>query len=129
MTRFRIAPIPVALAVVILAGCGRGEEEPQVSFQADVVPILERHCLECHDAVGGGTAASGFSVVSYNGVMQGTQYGPVVLPGDPDSSVLIQLVEGRADPSINMPHGDNRDLYASEKETLRRWVAQGAKDN
>ena len=67
--------------------------------------------------------------MSYNGVMQGTQYGPVVLPGDPDSSVLNQLVEGRADPSLTMPHGDREKLYAAEKEILRNWVGQGAKNN
>ena len=128
MSRLGIAVISVVAAASILAGCGR-QEAPQVSFKADVMPILERHCMECHDAVGGGTAASGFSVVSYNGVMQGTQYGPVVLPGEPDASVLIQLVEGRADPSITMPHGDREKLYAAEKETLRTWVSQGAEDN
>ena len=128
MTRLRIALISLVAMTSILAGCGR-QEEPPVSFKADVMPILERHCLECHDAVGGGTAVSGFTVVSYNGVMQGTQYGPVVLPGDPDSSVLIQLVEGRADPSITMPHGDREKLYAAEKEILRNWVGQGAKNN
>ena len=128
MNRLGIAVISVVAATSILAGCGR-KEEPQVSFKADVMPILQRHCMECHDAVGSGTAASGFAVVSYNGVMQGTQYGPVVLPGDPDSSVLLQLVEGRADPSLTMPHGDREKLYAAEKDTLRTWVAQGAKDN
>lgn len=127
MTRLSIAVISVLAAAAIAGGCSRKEET--VSFKADVMPILQENCMQCHDAVGQGTAASGFSVVSYNGVMQGTQYGPVVIPGDPDSSVLIQLVEGRADPSIAMPHGDNRKLYASEKEILRKWIAQGAKDN
>ena len=128
MSRLRIALISLVAMTGILAGCGR-QEAPPVSFKADVMPILKSNCLDCHDAVGGGTAASGFTVVSYNGVMQGTQYGPVVLPGDPDSSVLIQLVEGRADPSLGMPHGDNRKLYAAEKEILRNWVAQGAENN
>ena len=129
MNRLTTALVSVVALAAILTGCGRSEEQPTVSFKADVLPVLQRNCLECHDAVGSGTAASGFSVVSYNGVMQGTQYGPVVVPGDPDSSVLIQLVEGRADPSIGMPHGDNRALYAREKEILRAWVAQGAENN
>lgn len=127
MNRLIMACLATAIAATTL-GCERATQET-VSFRNDVMPILRENCLQCHDAVGQGTAASGFSVVSYNGVMQGTQYGPVVVPGDPDASVLIQLVEGRADPSISMPHGDARKLYAAEKDVLRAWIAQGAPDN
>jgi len=52
----------------------------------------------------------------------------VVLAGDADSSVLVQLIEGRADPSLKMPHGDE-PLYHGEIETIRLWVSQGAADN
>ena len=55
-------------------------------------------------------------------------FGPVVLAGDADSSVLVQLIEGRADPSLKMPHGDE-PLYQGEIETIRLWVSQGAADN
>ena len=51
-----------------------------------------------------------------------------MIPGDPLSSVLTMLVEGRADPSIRMPHGD-QPLPESEKKILHDWVAQGAKNN
>jgi hypothetical protein len=60
--------------------------------------------------------------------MEGTKFGEVVIPGDPLSSVLTMLVEGRADPSIRMPHGD-QPLPEAEKKILRDWVAQGAKNN
>ena len=65
---------------------------------------------------------------SYEVLMKGTKYGPVVIPGDPLSSTLTMLVEGRADPSIRMPHGDE-PLPAAEQKVLRDWVAQGARDN
>jgi hypothetical protein len=38
------------------------------------------------------------------------------------------LIEGRADPSINMPHGD-APLPDGAKQTIRAWVEQGAKNN
>jgi hypothetical protein len=38
------------------------------------------------------------------------------------------LVEGRASPSMRMPHGRDR-LDAEHIETLRRWVDSGAPDN
>ena len=51
-----------------------------------------------------------------------------VKPGDSLSSVLIMLVEGRADPSIKMPHGKD-SLPKEQIEVLKKWVEQGAKNN
>ena len=48
----------------------------------------------------------------------------VVLP-----CVLVMLVEGRADPSLKMPHGDAKPLETAEIATIRQWVEQGAKNN
>ena len=60
--------------------------------------------------------------------MKGTRFGPVVKPGDTLTSTLIMLVEGRADPSIKMPHG-RQPLSKDEIGALRAWVEQGAKNN
>jgi hypothetical protein len=60
--------------------------------------------------------------------MRGTRYGPVVVPGDSRHSILIMLVEGRADQSIRMPHG-KAPLGTFEIEVLRQWIAQGARNN
>jgi hypothetical protein len=60
--------------------------------------------------------------------MKGGKFGPFVIPGDPLTSTLNMLVEGRADPSIRMPHGRGT-LTDREIETLRDWVQQGAKNN
>jgi hypothetical protein len=76
-----------------------------------------------------GYEASGLALASYADLMEGTRYGPVVVPGDSLNSVLIMLVEGRADPSITMPHGDARPPTFGEIETLKTWVEQGAADN
>ncbi|AGA33427.1 hypothetical protein TVNIR_1765 [Thioalkalivibrio nitratireducens DSM 14787] len=115
--------ITLAGAVLVI-GCG----ERVVSFSADVKPILDKRCVECHVPGEPGYEASGLELTSYAALMAGTRYGPIVEPGDPLISVLNQLVEGRADPSIAMPHGGQR-LPDSEIATLRDWVAQGARDN
>ena len=120
--------IPLAvLAVMLLSHCGGGK--PEVSYAADIQPILQRHCIECHIAGGPGYEASGLGMASYQELMNGTRYGTVVLPGDNLGSVLVMLIEGRADPSINMPHGDRPPLKQAEIETVRRWVEQGARNN
>ncbi len=99
-----------------------------VSFSADVQPILKQRCLECHMPGEAGYIASGFDMSSYEAFMKGGKYGPFVVPGDPVTSTLNMLVEGRAHSSIRMPHGREK-LTDREIETLRVWVQQGAKNN
>lgn len=119
----------LALAAgALLAGTGC-ERTPTVSYRTDVAPILDKHCTSCHVPGEAGYVVSGFELGSYDSLMKGTQFGPVVLPGDPLTSVLVMLIEGRADPSLRMPHGDATTLTEDEILTIRRWVEQGAKNN
>jgi uncharacterized membrane protein len=118
------AAAPVVL--LLLAGCGRA---PDVSYAKDVSPILDKHCRSCHVAGQAGYVVSSLDLTSYDTLMKGTTYGPVVLPGEPLTSVLVMLIEGRADPSLNMPHGNAKPLDPAEISTIRKWVEQGAKNN
>ena len=77
----KMAFATVALVSIGLSGC-----EKQVSYSADVQPILDNYCVECHANTGEGQAASGFAVDDYQSVMQGTQFGPVVVAGSSMSS-------------------------------------------
>lgn len=124
----RMKPLAtLGIIASVAAGCGGGPEE--VSFRQDVWPILESNCLGCHTAPDGkGYKESGLSMGSYSSLMEGTRFGPVVVPGNPLESTLIRLVEGRGDPSIRMPHG-KQPLSEGEIKTLRTWVEQGAKNN
>ncbi|MGB5304843.1 MAG: c-type cytochrome domain-containing protein [Gammaproteobacteria bacterium] len=111
--------------VAVLAGSGCSREKP-AGFVADVQPILNKYCIECHAPGTEGAMESGFLVGSYEVVMKGTKYGPVVVPGSADSSSLYRLLAGEVDPSIQMPHG-KQALTAAEIDTIRRWIDQGAR--
>jgi len=110
--------------LVLLCACS----PRNVSFSADVQPIIAKYCLECHVPGGAGYDASGFDMSSYEAFMKGGKFGRFVIPGDAFSSNLIVLVEGRAHPSIRMPHVREK-LADSEIEVLRVWVQEGAKNN
>ncbi len=124
MSRTRLRKLVAVLAVVGAAGCA----DDEVSFSKEVMPILQESCLPCHKQGGDGYAASGLSVESYDNVMKGTKYGPVITPGYSFSSTLQILVEHKADSSINMPRGRPR-LSQEKIELIGRWIDQGAKNN
>ncbi|MGI9132923.1 MAG: c-type cytochrome domain-containing protein [Rhodoferax sp.] len=111
-------------ATALLGACGQKE----VSFSADVQPILKKYCLECHVQGGEGQVKSGLLMADYEGLMKGTQFGPIIKPGNTLESVLVQLIEGRANPAITMPHG-REAMPAEATATLKKWVEQGAKKN
>lgn len=109
----------------VMTACG-GDK---ISFSQQVKPILEQHCIECHQVGGKGLEASGFSMESYDDLMKGTRNGPMVIAGDVEGSNMLVLMEGRADPSISMPHGEQQPVPKLDIQTIRSWIEQGAKNN
>ena len=118
--------LAAAALPLLIAACST---EAPVSFSQDVRPILDQNCLSCHQAGGAGFEASGFSMASYDALMKGTEGGPMVIPGDVEASNLLVLMEGRADPSISMPHGSMKPVPQNDIDTIRSWIDQGAKNN
>ena len=116
----------LALAgTALLCGCSSKRE---VSFAKDVEPILVKNCKECHVPGGSGLEKTGLDLTSYDTLMMGTRFGPIVKAGDPLTSALVMLVEGRADPSLRMPHGKSA-LPDTDIAKIHAWVEQGAKNN
>lgn len=121
-----LPPSATAAAALLLSGCAT----QQVSFREDVAPILQQRCIECHAPPDGtGFQATGLSMLSYESLMLGTDYGPVIVAGDSRRSIFNMLVEGRAGQTQRMPHNEERALSEAQIETLKRWVNQGALNN
>jgi hypothetical protein len=121
-------PEPVAIPIP-------GEEEMEepgagevgdVSFARDVMPILEGRCISCHGGPrreGGQRIEEGLSLLSHREVMAGSTWGPVVLPGDPAGSYLLELIL-----SGEMPDDAPR-LLPREIRVITQWILAGAPDN
>ena len=113
-----------AVAALALSACAPSG----VSYNKDVQPILAKNCAECHAPGQKGFEASGLDITSYQTLMKGGKFGPLVKPGDALSSSLNMLVEGRVHASIQMPHGRAK-LPDKDIEILKVWVNEGAKNN
>ena len=99
-----------------------------VSFSEDVLPIFRGRCFSCHQPGGEGYEKTGLDLTTYQGVMKGTKFGSMVTPGDPDNSNLMWLLDWKASPELRMPHGKKR-LSTCDRDAIRAWIRQGAKDN
>ena len=102
--------------------------QSKMSFQDDVMPIFVGRCISCHSPNAQGTQASGLDLTNYASLMKGTKFGPMVIPGDPESSNLMLLLDWRADPKLRMPLG-KKQLSPDDRNAIRSWIREGAKDN
>jgi hypothetical protein len=117
----------LALSAIAAAALQTGCGDKAVTYQTDVKPIIDANCTKCHVPGGPGYEKSGLRMDNYDGLMKGTKFGPVVVPGSSVSSTLYLLVAGKADPSIRMPHGE-APLADAEIATIATWIDQGAKN-
>lgn len=127
----------VAAALVLVAVVGgatlmptgqAGAAQQPTSFAEDVLPIFRGRCFSCHQPGGAGYEKSGLDLTTYAGVMKGTKFGPMVIPGDPQSSNLMWLLDWRGSPETRMPHGKKK-LSICDRDTIRAWIREGAKNN
>ncbi len=102
----------------------------EVSFKDDVQPILHDYCVSCHSLGGRGHAKSGLDLTSYEGLMKGTKFGPVVIPGNSGTSTFTKLLTG-TNKGLKMPMGLNETGTLDRQYILilKKWVKQGALNN
>ena len=118
--------VALATAAVLAPVHNACAQQGKISFAEDIVPIFKGYCVSCHQSGGEGLSTSGLDLTSYDGVMKGTKFGPMIIPGQPDNSNIIVLIEGRA--KIRMPYG-HKALPNCLRNQIWTWIFQGAKNN
>jgi len=92
----------------------------EVSYAKDVQPILESRCGKCHM---GEFVSEGLHMDTYKSLMEGSDHGPVIVPGDADKSLLIQKLE-----KGEMPKRGPK-LTPVQIQIITDWIEAGALDN
>jgi mono/diheme cytochrome c family protein len=87
-------------------------------FEAQVQKIFQARCSRCHGAK---RQRAGLMLTTREGVLRGSESGPVVVAGHPEKSRLFELLR-----SGTMPPKKEPRLPAGEIETIRKWIAAGA---
>ena len=92
-------------------------------FELHVRPLLVEKCGDCHSGMPG--AESGLAFNSRQSLLKGGEFGPAVIPGRAEDSLLIQSVR-RIHKELRMPPDEADALTRDEVEILTRWVNDGA---
>ena len=66
---------------------------------------------------------------SHKSILEGSIYGPVIVPGNSKRSTLNILVEGRAGNLARELDNRHNPITENEIQVLHLWVEQGAKNN
>ena len=97
-----------------------------ISYVNHVKPFLTNYCGKCHGAK---MPKAGINLASFEGIMRGGKgKQPILLPGDPDKSSLVLAVEHKGRHNMPPPK-EKAQPNEAQKEMLRKWVSEGAKDD
>ena len=107
---------------VVFVGIGyAATPSSTLSFNRDIRPILSENCFQCH-----GPDANRREAELRLDVRAAAVDALALVPGKPDASEAIRRIFA-ADPDDRMPPADShRSLTETQKQTLKRWVAEGA---
>jgi mono/diheme cytochrome c family protein len=93
--------------------------EAAAFFESKVRPVLLDNCVSCH---GKDVQLSGLRMDSREALLKGGASGPAIVPGDPEKSLLIQVI--RHTGKIKMPQGGK--LKDEQIVALAEWIKIGA---
>jgi mono/diheme cytochrome c family protein len=118
----------ILLAWILIAGwivnpiCAAAPDDRagQEFFERRVRPLLLERCAECH---GPDLQESGLRLDNSAAVRRGGDGGPIIVPGKPDQSRLIEAVGYVG--KLQMP--PDKKLPDADIAALSEWVSQGAR--
>src|ERR1051325_6013674 len=115
-----------SFAILMLSALPVARAEPTPSqiqfFKNKTPPFLANNCYKCHSQQAE-KVKGGLLLDTKEGLLKGGENGPVIVPGDPEKSVLIKAVR-YSDPDLQMPppRGGGKELADSDVADLVAWV-------
>lgn len=101
-------------------------QQPPIDFQKDVRPILANHCYACHGFDDKGRQGDLRLDIEAE-ALDPNRAARTITPGAPDQSELVVRIFSEDPDSVMPPAHTNKPLSDAHRETLRRWIAQGAR--
>jgi len=133
--RASLLPLFTLLAALVPAQAkpaAPAKPSDKIDFAAQVWPILEKSCVECHaaphvDSDGKRTRPKGNVVLDGKDGITTSKKGKLVVASKPGDSLLYEAITRPADAKKRMPPAKKADPLAKEQiEIIRKWIEQGA---
>src|SRR6266436_6061375 len=109
------------LAALVAVGVESTSEQIDY-FEKQIRPIFAGRCYKCHSTQSE-KLKGGLLLDSREGVLKGGEDGPVITPGFPEKSKLIEAINYQ-NPDLQMP--PKGKLPDQQIATLTEWVKMGA---
>jgi hypothetical protein len=110
---------------LLAAGLTLFAADSPVKFNRDIRPIMSDTCFRCHGPDKRSRMA-GMRLDLREEALKPTRSGVTpIVPGDPDKSAIIQRIFA-TNAKIMPPKYAHKELTAAQKDTIRRWVVEGA---
>lgn len=98
----------------------------EVGFNRDIRPIMADTCFRCHGP-DKSSRMMGLRLDLRAEALNKTKTGVVpIVPGNPEGSAIVQRIFAK-DARLMPPKSAHKDLSEKQKQTIRQWVAEGAK--
>lgn len=114
----------LALLTLFVAGAPAATNT-SVDFQRQVRPILSDNCFQCHGP-DKDTRMVGLRLDLQEGALAKRKNGSAIVPGKPGESLLIKRIYSENSGFRMPPAYAHKTLTQEQKDTLRRWIEQGA---
>jgi hypothetical protein len=101
--------------------------QESVSFNRDIRPIMSDTCFRCHGPDKASRMANLRLDIREEALRPRRQGLAPIVPGEPDRSLIVQRIYASNAAQLMPPASAHKALTSAQKDTIRRWVAEGAK--
>lgn len=95
-----------------------------VDFADRIKPVLEYYCTECHNPRLS-AESGGLDLTTGHAAFTTGRYAPVILPGQPDQSLLVMVLRLGHEDALGMPPAPDK-ISDAELAGVKKWISAGA---
>jgi len=120
MKRFCATSLMLCITSISYADDVQSKSQPAIDFAHDVMPVLRKHCAECHT---GDKKKGGLAMNTRAELLAGGESGAVVVPGDVGKSRMIELLKSSDNAEWMPPEGPR--VSVKDIAILKKWINEG----
>ena len=113
--------VPGFAVVLFYASAALAEPAQKLDFNRSIRPILSENCFKCHGA--DEKQRKGKLRLDMRDAAIAKK---AIIPGKPDESELVKRLFTSDQEDLMPPPKENHQLTDADKNTLKRWIAEGA---